>query len=145
MQRTLAILKARNVTGVTDGEPEVLEKWKAAGGEHIIPALAFDPESGKPSVEELRQLVKSKRVMAFAEISSQYEGIAVSDADGTLFRAGGGTRCTRGNSHGTRTAGAPYVFAPSYRMKLPSLLMLEDVLVKHPKMRLWAMHARCRV
>jgi uncharacterized protein len=80
MRRTLAILKTRNVTvAVTDGSLEVMEKWKQASEGRIFPALPFDPESGKPSVDELRQLAKSRRVMAFAEISSQYEGIAATD------------------------------------------------------------------
>jgi hypothetical protein len=81
MRRTLENLKSRNVTvAVTDGDLEVMEKWKQASEGRILPALPFDPESGKPSVDELRQLVKSRRVMAFAEISSQYEGIAVTDS-----------------------------------------------------------------
>jgi uncharacterized protein len=37
--------------------------------------------------------------------------------------------------------GAPYVMAPNYRMRLSSLLLLEDVLVRHPKLRVWTMHA----
>ena len=68
------------IVAVTDGDLEVMEKWKQASEGRILPALPFDPESGKPSVDELRQLVKSRRVMAFAEISSQYEGIAVTDS-----------------------------------------------------------------
>jgi len=81
MRRTLENLKSRNVTvAVTDGDLEVMEKWKQASEGRILPALPFDPESGKPSVDELRQLVKSRRVMAFAEISSQYEGSAVTDS-----------------------------------------------------------------
>jgi uncharacterized protein len=80
MRRMLAILKTRNVTvAVTDGNLEVMEKWKQASEGRILPALPFDPESGKPSVDELRKLVNSRRVMAFAEISSQYEGIAATD------------------------------------------------------------------
>jgi hypothetical protein len=40
MRRTLAILKSRNVTvAVTDGDLEVMEKWKQASEGRILPAL----------------------------------------------------------------------------------------------------------
>lgn len=143
MQRTLAILKARNVTvAVTDGDLVVMEKWKQASEGRILPALPFDPESGKPTVEELRQLVKSKRVMAFAEISSQYEGIAVTDPRmEPYFALAEELDVPVGIHMGPGPPGAPYVVAPNYRMRLSSLLTLEDVLIRHPKLRIWAMHA----
>ena len=37
--------------------------------------------------------------------------------------------------------GAPYQGFPKYRMGLTNPLLLEDVLVKHPKLRLYVMHA----
>jgi hypothetical protein len=37
--------------------------------------------------------------------------------------------------------GVTYWAAPAYRMRLASMLLLEDVLAKHPKLRVWAMHA----
>lgn len=143
MRRTLAILKARNITvAVTDGDLELMEKWKQASEGRILPALPFDPESGKPSVEELRLLVKSKRVMAFSEISSQYEGIAVSDPRmEPYFALAEELDVPVGIHMGPGPPGTPYVAAPNYRMRLSSLLTLEDVLIRHPKLRIWAMHA----
>jgi predicted TIM-barrel fold metal-dependent hydrolase len=143
MRRTLENLKSRNVTvAVTDGDLEIMEKWKQASEGRILPALPFDPESGKPSVDELRQLVKSRRVMAFAEISSQYEGIAVTDSRmEPYFALAEELDIPVGIHIGPGPPGASYVFAPSYRMRMSSLLTLEDVLVRHPKLRVWAMHA----
>lgn len=143
MQRTLAILKSRNVTvAVTDGDLKLMEEWKQAGGGRILPAVPFDPALGKPGVEELRQLVKDKRVMAFAEVSSQYEGIAVTDPRmEPYFALAEELDIPVGIHMGPGPPGAPYVVAPNYRMRLSSLLTLEDVLVRHPKLRIWAMHA----
>jgi len=146
MQRTITILEKRNVYAVTNAVSsdalELVEKWKKAGGERVIPAIPFDPNSGKPTVEELRQLVKSKRVLAFAEISSQYEGIAVTDPRmEPYFALAEELDIPVGIHMGPGPPGAPYVVAPNYRMRLSSLLALEDVLVKHPKLRVWAMHA----
>lgn len=146
MQRTLEILEKRNIYAVTNSVSSdalgVVERWKKAGGERVIPAIPFDPKSGKPTVEELRQLVKSKRVAAFAEISSQYEGIAVTDPRmEPYFALAEELDVPVGIHMGPGPPGAPYVVAPNYRMRLSSLLTLEDVLVKHPKLRVWAMHA----
>ena len=143
MQRTLAVLKSRNVTlAVTDGSLEVMEKWKQASEGRILPAIPFNPQSGKPTLDELRQLVKSKRVQAFAELSNQYEGIAPTDPRMEPYLALAEELDVPVGIHvGPGPPGAPYVAAPDYRMRLSSLLTLEDVLVKHPKLRIWAMHA----
>ena len=142
MRRTIEILRARNVVAVTAGDLDMVEKWKQAGGDHILPATPFDPESGKPTVDELRQLVKGKRVFAFSEVSSQYEGISVTDPRmEPYFALAEELDVPVGIHMGPGPPGAPYVMAPNYRMRLSSLLLLEDVLVRHPKLRVWAMHA----
>lgn len=146
MQRTIAILNKRNIYAVTSSLSrdalELLEKWKQAGGSRILPAIPFDPKSGKPTVEELRRLVQNKRVLAFAEVSSQYEGIAVTDPRmEPYFALAEELDVPVGIHMGPGPPGAPYGMAPSYRMRFSSLLALEDVLVRHPKLRVWAMHA----
>jgi len=146
MQRTIAIMRKRNVYAVTNSTSDdalaVVEKWKKAGGDRVMPAIPFDAASGKPTLEELRELVKSKRIMAFAEISSQYEGIAPTDARmEPYFALAEELDVPVGIHVGPGPPGTPYVGDPAYRMKMSSLLTLEDVLVRHPKLRLWAMHA----
>jgi Amidohydrolase len=37
--------------------------------------------------------------------------------------------------------GAAYIGYPKYRMSLSNPLLLEDLLVRHPKLRLYVMHA----
>jgi predicted TIM-barrel fold metal-dependent hydrolase len=37
--------------------------------------------------------------------------------------------------------GAPYIGFPKYRMGLSNPLLLEEVLVRHPKLRIYVMHA----
>jgi predicted TIM-barrel fold metal-dependent hydrolase len=146
MQRTIAILRKRNVYAVTNSTSDdalaVVEKWKKAGGDRVMPAIPFDPASGKPTLAELRELVKRKRIMAFAEVSSQYEGIAPTDPRmEPYFALAEELDVPVGIHVGPGPPGAPYIAEPTYRMRLSSLLTLEDVLVRHPKLRLWAMHA----
>jgi predicted TIM-barrel fold metal-dependent hydrolase len=146
MHRTIAIMRKRNVYAVTNSTSDdalaVVEKWKKAGGDRVMPAIPFDPVSGKPTLAELRELVKSKRIMAFAEICSQYEGIAPTDPRmEPYFALAEELDVPVGIHVGPGPPGAPYIAEPTYRMRLSSLLTLEDVLVRHPKLRLWAMHA----
>lgn len=142
MQRTVDILQARNVVAVASGSLDVVTKWKQAGGAHILPAIPFDAQTGQPAVEELRRLVKNKEIVAFAEIGAQYEGIAVNDSRMEPYYALAEELDVPIGIHmGPGPPGIPYFGAPDYRMRLSSLLLLEDVLVRHPKLRLWAMHA----
>lgn len=142
MQRTLSIVRARNVIGLASGPDKTVAKWQQAGGDHIWTATAFDPKAGKPSVDELRQMVKRSHVVAFAEIGQQYDGIAANDPRvEPYYSLAEELDIPVGIHMDPGPPGAGYFFAPDYRMRLSSLLLLEDVLAHHPKLRIWAMHA----
>ncbi len=140
MKETLRILKRFNITAVAGGPPEVVDAWKKAGGNAIIPATGFLP--GRPSLSEIRIWVAEGRISALAEILTQYEGIAPNDESlEPYFALAEELDIPVGLHMGTGPPGAPYVGFKNYRAKLSSLLLLEDVLARHPKLRLWAMHA----
>ena len=142
MQHALKIMETRNVTAVASGPPDVIAKWKQAGGARIMPATPFNPKTGKPTLDELREMVKNHEVIAFSEVWQQYEGIAVNDPRMEPYYALAEELDVPIGVHmGPGPPGATYFFAPDYRMRLSSLLLLEEVLVRHPKMRIWAMHA----
>jgi hypothetical protein len=145
MRKTIAIMKAQNVTAVASSSGdslELLDKWKQEGGERILPAIPFDPRSGKPTVDQLRQLVQAKRIVAFAKVSIQYFGVGPNDPRMEPYYALAEELDVPIGIHmGPGPPGAPYYLSPNYRMRSSSLLLLEDVLVRHPKLRIWAMHA----
>lgn len=143
LNRNVAALRARNVLGVASGPEAVVEAHRAAAPEHILPTLGFDAASGKPSVSELREQVKRVHPVVFAEIENQYEGISVLDARmEPYFALAEELDIPVGIHMGPGPPGAPYWLpGGAYRMKLSSMLQLEEVLVKHPKLRLYAMHA----
>jgi predicted TIM-barrel fold metal-dependent hydrolase len=140
-------MKARNVTAIASANTDVdplglLGKWKQQGGDRILPAIPFDPRSGKPTINELRQLVQSKKIFAFAEVSIQYFGVLPNDPRMEPYYALAEELDVPIGIHmGPGPPGAPYYSSPDYRMRSSSLLLLEDVLVRHPKLRIWAMHA----
>jgi len=142
MQRTIQIMKARNVVGLTSGSLDMVDRWREAGGDRILRSIPFNPKSGKPTVDQLRQLVREKHVMAFAEIVTQYDGIAANDPRMEPYYALAEELDVPVGIHmGPGPPGVAYFGAPDYRMRLSSLLLLEDVLTRHPKLRIWAMHA----
>lgn len=147
ISRTVAIMKARNVTAIASGNTiadpvGLLGKWKQQGGDRILPAIPFDPRSGKPTIDELRQLVQSRQIVAFAEVSIQYFGVLPNDSRMEPYYALAEELGVPIGIHmGPGPPGAPYYSSQNYRMRSSSLLLLEDVLVRHPKLRIWAMHA----
>lgn len=138
--RTLAILEKWNITAVTSGVPRMVDEWKKLAGDRIIPATAFGPDD--PPLEQLREWVKSGRFQAFAELPFQYQGIAPGDKRLEPYWALAEELDVPAGIHvGPGPPGAPYLGPTGYRMRLSSALELEDVLVRHPKLRVWAMHA----
>jgi len=140
MNESLAMLDRFNITAVASGPPATVDRWKKAGGIRILPATSFGKDG--PSLSELRDWVKSGRIVAFAEIGAQYHGIpANSELLEPYFALAEELDIPVGIHMGPGPPGAQYLGIPDYRARLSSLLLLEDVLVRHPKLRIWAMHA----
>ena len=140
MKATLAALSDFNITAVTSGPPDTIDRWKKAGGARILPATDFDAKG--PSPAELREWIKSGRIVALAEIGNQYYGIPVNSPSlEPYFALAEELDVPIGIHMGPGPPGAPYLGTKEYRARLSSLLLLEDVLVRHPKLRVWAMHA----
>jgi len=77
MERTLAIMKRRNVTGVASGP--LVKQWRKEGGDRIIPGLLFTLGPEAPSVDSLRASFKSGEYAFLGEIALQYQGIEPGD------------------------------------------------------------------
>ena len=141
MERTLAILRRRNITAVTSGP--LVEQWYKEDRERIIPSLYFALVSDAPSPSGMRDLFKSGRFAALGEVTIQYQGIAPGDQRFEPYLALAEEMDIPVGVHvGPGPPGAPYFpDSGSYRARLHSALLLEDALVRHPKLRVYAMHA----
>ncbi len=126
---------------MTTGPLEVVAKWRAAAPECIIPATPFD-DYEKRTPAAFRQLFAEGKFAVFAEISNQYNGL--SPADETLepyLALAEELDIPVGIHMGEGAPGSPYRFSPKYRARLTSPFLLEEVLVRHPRLRVYAMHA----
>lgn len=145
LSETLKVLKNRNIIAVTSGGLDDVTKWQAAAPDRIIPAMHFFSGEGAPKSEyaaELRKLVGAGKIAVFAEISAQYRGLAPNHPSlEPFFALAEELDIPVGIHMGNGAPAGPYWLYPKYRASLGNPLLLEDVLIKHPKMRLYVMHA----
>jgi predicted TIM-barrel fold metal-dependent hydrolase len=140
MERTLAIMERRNVIGVTSGAR--VAEWRARAPDRIIPGLLFGGGPTAPSLDSVRARFEDGRVEVFGEVTIQYRGIEPSDPSFEPYLALAEELDVPVGIHiGTGPPGAPYLGFTGYRARLHSPLILEDVLIQHPDLRLYVMHA----
>jgi predicted TIM-barrel fold metal-dependent hydrolase len=141
LRETLAMLERYNILAVATGPLDLVAKWHAAAPDRIIPATPFD-DYEKRTPAEFGQLFAEGKFALFAEISSQYHGLSPADASlDPYFTLAEELDIPIGIHMGEGPPGSPYWLSPRYRAKLTSPFLLEEVLVRHPRLRIYAMHA----
>lgn len=143
-QMTLSVLNRNNVYAVTSGDIETVREWKQKAPQRIINSIDwnFGLASQGLTVDSLEKLFKSNEFQVFGEITIQYEGYSPSDSAFDPFLAMAERLDIPVGIHiGCGPPGAPYINAKNYRAKLHSPLLLEEALLRHPKLRVYAMHA----
>jgi predicted TIM-barrel fold metal-dependent hydrolase len=144
MTRSLEIMKQRKVVlGIVSGSSvAAVEPWYASAPDRILKGISVDDPSGFMKPEELDQLFREKRLHAFGEVAAQYAGYSPSDPAFDPYWA---VAEKHGVPVGIHTGGAPprtaYTCCPKFRLKLGDPLLLEDLLVKYPKLKVYVMHA----
>ena len=140
-RESLAALKRLDILAVTSGPVEKVETWRKAAPDRIIPALAFGL-SDAPSIQTLRDLHKAGKLAVLGEIGAQYEGVAPNDPRlDPYFALAEELDIPVGIHVGPGPPGATALGITSFRMAAGDPLLLEEVLVKHPNLRLYVMHA----
>jgi uncharacterized protein len=144
-QMTLAVLKKNNVYAVTSGDLETVRDWKKAAPKNIINGIDFTfnlAAKNGLTPDSLEKLFSSGEFKVFGEVSIQYEGYSASDSAFEPYLAMAERLDIPVGIHvGCGPPGAPYIFAKNYRAKLHSPLLLEEALLRHPRLRVYAMHA----
>jgi hypothetical protein len=143
MDQTLTIADRRNITGVLSGPAAHVDAWIKARPERFIPALSFQlGTSTTPTVEALRQRHAEGKLKVLGEITNQYAGILPDDPRMEPYWALAEQLDIPVGIHiGTGPPGVVYLGASKYRARMHSALTIEEVLVKHPRLRVYIMHA----
>jgi hypothetical protein len=134
---------------MVSGEPDVMAAWKAAGPERVIVGSDLRILKGRSdgqlkvrTPDELRALHESGLLQVLGEVMAQYEGIAPGDDRlEPYWTLAESLDIPVGIHMGPGGAGDPYTGSRNYRARNSSALALEETLVRHPRLRLYIMHA----
>lgn len=142
---TLAMLRKYNIYGVLSGDIDRVRKWKAAEPRRIINAVYWDfSQIGRQKLDadSLRRLFKTGEFKVFGEVAIQYEGILPSDSVFEPYlKMAENLDIPVGIHIGPGPPGTVTLGFGKYRARMHSPLVLEEALVRHPRLRLYAMHA----
>lgn len=145
MKMVLAEMERLNVRGVVFGKPDDVKKWQAAAPSRVIPGTAFGRVAGSDPAKELKMLEVAFGQDGFkvmGEIGLQYEGISPSDMRVDQYFALAEKLDIPVAIHmGTGGSGRANVAMPAYRGSAGDPLLLEELLARHPKLRVQVMHA----
>lgn len=141
MNETIKIMKQYNIYGVTSGMYPLVQKWKAAAPDRIITGIIFSPEMHIP-LEQLRKWFTSDSIKVMGEIIGQYHGITLSDSVMEPYLALAEQLDVPISVHvGPGPPGIAYAGDNRYRARYHSALVIEEALIKHPKLRVIVAHA----
>lgn len=143
MKKTFEIMKHRNVYGVASGV--FTEKWKAAAPDRIISSFIYRANDTDPSPDSVRKLFQTGNFQVFGEIMAQYKGVEPNDPSLEPYWALMEELNVPVGIHiGPTPMGAPYWPGAGWekvRARLHSPLLMEEVLIKYPRLRVYIMHA----
>jgi predicted TIM-barrel fold metal-dependent hydrolase len=145
MKEVLAEMERLNVTAVVFGNPAGVQKWKDAAPARVIPGTGFGrgmQAAGYVPVDELRAAFTKGGFKVMGEIGLQYQGLSPSDMSVDRYFALAEELDIPVAIHmGTGGSGRANVTMPKFRASLGDPLLLEELLARHPKLRVQVMHA----
>ena len=156
LRQTLDTMQRHNVIGMLGGPPDLVRAWTAAApgrfirgldvrfddsGQMIVPTPAGAPRQ-RLSLDDIRRLHAAGELQVIGEVTNQYQGIAPDDQRlEPLWTLAEELDVPVGIHIGGAEPGSPYTGFPAFRARLQSALTLEEVLVRHPRLRVFIMHA----
>jgi predicted TIM-barrel fold metal-dependent hydrolase len=145
MKDVLAEMERLNVTAVVFGDPKSVAKWKDALPARVIPGTSFEDGMNpgqRVSIDELRKSFTAGGFKVMGEIGLQYEGLSPSDPSVDSFFALAEQLDVPVAIHmGTGGSGRANLAMPKFRGSMGNPLLLEELLARHPKLRVQVMHA----
>lgn len=135
-RKTLDAMTRHNILAVAFGpDVAVVEKWRRERPDRILPGIQTSGED--VDLAMLRRLLKAGTISMIGEVGSQYAGLAPGDPKLAQLFALAEELDVPVGIH-IAGIGGPI---PGYRVALGDPLLLEPVLLKHPKLRVYVMHA----
>ncbi|MEN7535887.1 amidohydrolase family protein [Aurantiacibacter flavus] len=141
----VAEMERLNVTAVVFGDPESVRAYQQAAPDRMIAGTTFTSEPDTDKAAELRRLedlFTDGGFKVMGEIGLQYQGLSPSDPSVDEYFALAERLDIPVAIHmGTGGSGRANVLMPTFRASLGDPLLLEDLLARHPNLRVQIMHA----
>ena len=143
MEASLAELRRYNVVRAVAGGPrEHVLRWLAAEPERIIGGTMMGPRFPLPDVSVLREDFRARRLGVMGELGLVYAGVAPNDPQMEPYWALAEELDIPVGIHtGLAPPNTPYQCCPKFRNSLGNPALLEEVLIRHQKLRVYLMHA----
>jgi predicted TIM-barrel fold metal-dependent hydrolase len=139
-----AFKKHKIVKAVVSGHPESVENWSSKDSNQIVirGILMHSADDYGMDTVKFEQMIKDKKIEIFGELAPYYVGKTLSDSTWQPYlricekydipvavHTGGGD------------PGGTYSWAPKARLILGDPFLIEDVLVRYPRLRIYLMHS----
>ena len=143
LRQILAEMDRYNIVkAVASGPLEDVQRWRAAAPDRIIGGGYAGPRNALPAVSVLRSEFLAGRLSVLGELGLQYRGLAPNDKElDPYFALAEELDIPVGVHTGLGPPGSPYTCCPKFRVTLGNPGLLEEVLNRHPKLRVYLMHA----
>jgi uncharacterized protein len=139
MEASLAELRRYNVVrAVAGGRPEHVSRWRAADPERILGGTMMP----LPDISALRKDFIAGQLAVMGELALIYHGVAPNDPQMEPYWALAEELDIPVGLHtGLAPPNTPYQCCPKFRNSLGNPALLEEVLIRHRRVRVYLMHA----
>jgi predicted TIM-barrel fold metal-dependent hydrolase len=127
------------VLGLVSGPLEAVDIWRESSKGLFIAGAGFD-HPGEISIEELRSRLEDNRIGLIGEIGAQYEGLSPSDTRFENYYELAEEFDVPVGIHTGSSSPRTIERRPNFRIRFGNPLLLEDMLVKYPSLRVYMMH-----
>jgi predicted TIM-barrel fold metal-dependent hydrolase len=139
IKQTLEAMDRYNIVlGIASGDLESVEQLRKAAPDRIWAG----PSSGIPGldIEKLRALYKDGRLKIMGEVCAQYDGLSPSDPILDPYFALAESLGIPACIHMGMSSPGITESSPKFRVSVGNPLLLEELLNRYPKLRVWIAH-----
>lgn len=141
LQESISMMERFNMTGVLIGDIENVGEWRSAAPGKFMPSLPFaDP--GSLDLDDLRLQIERGDVALIGEVWTHNIGLSPSAPEvNPVWALAEELDVPVGIHTGPGVPGDIYHGKPNFRSYLVNPLGLEEMLIRHPKLRVYVMHS----
>lgn len=134
--------KHQVVLAVASGPLEDVQRWRDAAPGKLVGGAYAGPRTLLPDIAKLRNLIRDQQIGVIGELGLQYRGLRPADPEvAPYFELAVELDVPVAIHTGLGDSGTPYNCCPKFRTSLGNPQLMEDILVRYPKLRVSLMHA----